>query len=220
MIVGKHNISFQFQSRYFTSGEFTPHTKKIWFVLHGYGQLAQYFIRKFKPLADAGIYVVAPEGLSKFYLEDVTTRGRTGNQKVGATWMTRENRLTDIENYLRYLNLVYDQLVPKNFSGEITVLGFSQGAATAARWVTDNHIQFNRLILWCGILPPDMNLTSAQQILQNKKVVEVIGKTDPFITDEKLKEMTAIHERLQIKPDVIEFEGGHEIAIDALQKLL
>ena len=37
---------------------------------------------------------MAPEGLSRFYLE-----GFSG--KVGATWMTREDRLNDIDNYLR-----------------------------------------------------------------------------------------------------------------------
>jgi predicted esterase len=220
MATSEHSISFQFQARYYTMGELTDHTKKIWFVLHGYGQLAQYFIRKFTPLSDSDIYVIAPEGLSKFYLEDVTSRSRTGNQKVGATWMTRENRSADISNYTSFLNTVYDHLIPKTFQGEITVLGFSQGAASAARWVTDNHIQFDRLVLWSGILPPDMNFALASHILQNKKVIEIIGNADPYVTDEKLKEMTLINNRLNINPEVIEFDGGHEIVSDVLQKLI
>jgi hypothetical protein len=40
-------LTFQFKARYFSSGAVTPTTKHIWFVLHGYGQLAEYFIRKF-----------------------------------------------------------------------------------------------------------------------------------------------------------------------------
>jgi predicted esterase len=134
--------------------------------------------------------------------------------------MTRENRIADITNYVSYLNTVYDHLIPNTFQGEITVLGFSQGAATAARWVSDNHIKFHRLVVWCGMLPPDMNFAVAAHILRDKKVIEVIGKADPYLTDEKLKEMTVIHERLHLAPEVIEFDGGHEIVPEVLQKLI
>ena len=116
-------ISFQFKARYYTLGDLRPSTSKIWFVLHGYGQLSKFFISKFKILADTGVHVIAPEGLSKFYLEDITTRANSGNNRVGATWMTRENRLTDIENYLTYLSNVYKIEVPVDFQGEITLLG-------------------------------------------------------------------------------------------------
>jgi predicted esterase len=117
---------------------------------------------------------------------------------------------------VNYLNQVYDRCVPKDFNGIITVLGFSQGAATAARWVIDNHIKFHQLITWCGILPEDMDFDVATEIFKNKKVMVVMGKTDPYLNDEKLKQMTTIHERLKINPAVIEFDGGHEIPPDML----
>lgn len=151
------DISFTSKARYFISGEVTRHTKHIWFVLHGYGQLAAYFIRKFEGIQSSETIVIAPEGLSRFYLQDVTTRTQTGDNKVGATWMTKENRLTDIENYLNYLTQVYTSEVPQNYTGKITLLGFSQGAATVSRWAADNRIKYNRLILWAGVFPPDMN---------------------------------------------------------------
>jgi hypothetical protein len=110
------NIEFTYKTRYYTKGELGSSTKNIWFVLHGYGQLAKYFLNKFNIVSEAGAYVIAPEGLSKFYLEDVTSRAHTGNNRVGATWMTRENRLTDIENYITYLNRIYYQMTLKERS--------------------------------------------------------------------------------------------------------
>jgi hypothetical protein len=48
---------------------------------------------------------VAPEGLSRFYFEG----GFHGpGSKVGATWMTREDRLAKIEDYVGYLDALHD----------------------------------------------------------------------------------------------------------------
>ena len=55
----------------------------VLYVLHGYGQLPAFFIRKFQAQVNAGWRVVAPEGAHRFYLKG--TDGR-----VGASWMTRE----------------------------------------------------------------------------------------------------------------------------------
>jgi len=215
----EHEIHFNFKARYYTSGELNSTTTKIWFVLHGYGQLARYFIKKFKVLSDAGVFVIAAEGLSKFYLEDVTSRAQSGNHRVGATWMTRENRLSDIENYLNYLTILYKKEVPPDFHGEITILGFSQGAATATRWAIDGNNPFQRLILWAGVLPPDMNFNKGHEILKNKKIFEVFGKTDPYLTEERLHEVALLNARLGIIPSRIEFDGGHELNEDVLSRL-
>ncbi len=216
----EQELHFNYKARYYTQGELNPASKKIWFVLHGYGQLARFFIHKFKTAADAGVYVIAPEGLSKFYLEDITSRSQTGNNRVGATWMTRENRITEMENYITYLNSIYKREVPHDFTGEITILGFSQGAATATRWAIEGNNHFHQLILWAGILPTDMNVEKAHEILKDKKIIEVFGKTDPYLTDERLKEVTSLNTRLNITPILFQFEGGHEIKEDVLIDLL
>src|SRR5690349_23066438 len=104
-------ISFPFKARYFKIGTIDTSTRAIWFVLHGYGQLAQYFIRNFAILEKHNICVIAPEGLSKFYTEDIQSRIQAGNNRVGSSWMTRENREMDIENNLNYLNALYSHEV-------------------------------------------------------------------------------------------------------------
>ena len=96
--------------------------------MHGYGQMAKFFIRKFQSAEELGYTIIAPQGLHKFYLEG--TSGR-----VGASWMTKENREDDIQNYLIYLNAVHSEISSEKNWDEIVILGFSQGVATAFRWL-------------------------------------------------------------------------------------
>jgi predicted esterase len=133
--------------------------------------------------------------------------------------MTKENRLADIENYLHYLTEIYHKEVPENFTGKVTLLGFSQGAATVSRWAADNQIKFDRLILWAGIFPTDMDFDKVGNLLQHKEVLEVYGTRDPFLTDSRLKEMTQLNQRLGLNPKVISFEGQHELNGEVLRKI-
>lgn len=210
---------FNFKARYYKLGEITPHTKKVWFVIHGYGQLAQYFIKKFSILENTETCIIAPEGLSRFYLEDVTKRSQSGNNKVGATWMTRENRLMDIENYLTYLNGIYSKEISTSFTGQVTLFGFSQGGATVSRWALDGKVNFQRLILWAGIFPNDMDFEKGASLFKNKEVIEVFGDQDPFLTDDRLIEMKDLNKKLNLKPTLVQFKGGHEIDQETLLQL-
>ncbi|MFN3839451.1 MAG: alpha/beta hydrolase [Cyclobacteriaceae bacterium] len=207
----EHTLHFPFKARYEKIGEITAATKNVWFVLHGYGQLAQYFIKKFNILVNPQTCVVAPEGLSRFYVEDLSTHARTGNTRVGATWMTRENRLTDIENYCEYLTAIYKTEVEKHPDVRVTLLGFSQGAATASRWALDDRINFHRLILWAGIIPPDMNFEKGRNVLSGKEFVMAYGTRDPWITQDRIQEMNDLTLKLGIQPRLVSYDGAHDI---------
>ncbi|MDL5048746.1 hypothetical protein QQ054_22290 [Oscillatoria amoena NRMC-F 0135] len=212
-------INFSFKARYYKLGVIDRSTKCVWFVLHGYGQLAQYFIQKFNVLNNGNTCVIAPEGLSRFYVEDLQTRMRTGNNRVGATWMTRENRLADIENYCEYLTAIYKTEVGNHRHVRVTLLGFSQGAATASRWALDERIDFHRLILWAGILPPDMDFEKGKRILSGKELLVVYGDKDPFITPERMNEIQDLISKLGVKPKLISYNGEHELDDDTLVQL-
>jgi predicted esterase len=214
----EQEVSFSFQARYYKLNEINTATRQIWFVLHGYGQLAQYFLRKFNLLAENNICVIAPEGLSRFYLEEPQASSRKNN-RVGATWMTRENRLTDIQNYCTYLTTIYRKEI-KNTAIPVTVLGFSQGSATASRWVLQGDITFARLILWAGIFPADMDLQTGSRVLQHKDVSIVYGLQDPFITDERFAEMRSITKKLNTEVKEFAFEGAHDIDGPTLLKFI
>lgn len=218
--MNEQRIEFSFQARYLQSGPIKKTTREVWFVLHGYGQLATYFAKKFEAITERNCVVVAPEGLSRFYLEDVQHRASGLPSRVGASWMTREERLTDIQNYLIYLTAVYHAVIPSDFAGKVSVLGFSQGAATAARWAISNQIRFERLILWAGIFPDDLNFEAARNVLASKQTVLVRGTSDPLITPERLAQSQKLIDQLRLVPEIRTFGGGHEIPESELLKLV
>jgi predicted esterase len=206
----ENEIEFGFRARYHTLGEVSDSTKAIWFVLHGYGQLARYFLKNFEILQQHNIVVIAPEGLSRFYLENFDAgKGRT-NDRVGATWMTKENRLTDIRNYIAYLDSLYSHVVSRS-NISVTILGFSQGAATASRWAISSGIKFEQLIIWAGVFPPDMDFAAASDKLKGKSINFVYGTKDPFLTDSSFAQFEEIRKKLDVQVEVKTFEGGHEM---------
>ena len=73
------------KARYFQLGKATQKTSDVWVVLHGYGMLSEFFIKKFKNLESNNTLIVAPEGLNMFYLDGKYDR-------VGASWITKEER--------------------------------------------------------------------------------------------------------------------------------
>ncbi|WNB17299.1 alpha/beta hydrolase [Marivirga arenosa] len=210
----RQTVSFQHKAVYYQTGEITDHTKELWFVLHGYGQLPQYFIRKFKDIETEKRVIIAPGGLSKFYLEGFYGR-------VGSSWMTKEERLLDIENYIVYLNALADQLLEKvNSNMKITLLGFSQGTATVCRWAEKLDFQFEKLILHSGAFPPDVSFKHLGDILKDKQVYMLRGDQDEFINEEREREQEDLINKLNLKVNHIEFKGKHDIHIDSLKDII
>ncbi len=209
----EHKISFEYSARFHTLGQVSEDIEQLWFVCHGHGQLAKYFIRKFEALNDGKTLVVAPEGLSRYYLEGFTGR-------VGATWMTKEDRLSDIENYLTYLDRVFNsiksQLKP---NVQVNLLGFSQGAATISRFATQTNVHFDKLILWAGIFPPDLPPLESTEKLKGKKVYWVYGTEDQYLSAGVMEEQEALANRLKIKPTVKSFKGEHELSNEVLLEI-
>src|SRR5947199_8460531 len=97
----EHLFSTARSARYFTVGS-PEGAAEVWFVCHGYGQLAARFLERLRPIEAKRRCIVAPEGLSRFYLTETATERR-----VGASWMTREDRLHEIDDYVRYLDALY-----------------------------------------------------------------------------------------------------------------
>ncbi len=210
----QHHLTIPRTARYCTLGELTDKTQEIWFVCHGYGQLAPYFIKKFEPIAAENRLIVAPEALSRFYLEGFSGR-------VGATWMTREERTTEIDDYVNYLNLLYDNILGgKDITHlKINILGFSQGTATACRWVMNRHIKFDRLILWAGYFANGIEDVIAPDLLTDKEVVLVYGTQDEFLKQIDVVKYEANIRQAIPQLRVITFEGGHTVEAEALLKV-
>ncbi|MFI5228316.1 MAG: alpha/beta hydrolase [Gemmatimonadales bacterium] len=218
-----HHLRVQRTARYYLLGGSTAaghaargsaaqSVRTIWFVLHGYGQLAGEFIRYFADLADDRTLVVAPEALNRFYLsapENTSARDRA----VGATWMTREDRASDIADYVELLDALYDDVAADAArSGvAVNVLGFSQGAATATRWVTHGRSPIARLVLWGGLVPPDTDLTRGHGALRDVPLTIVMGRRDHYVDGAALAAEEARLTSAGIRYELIQFDGGHAI---------
>jgi predicted esterase len=216
-----HHLRVQRTARYFTLGGESGMPKTIWFVIHGYGQLAAQFVRYFADLADADTLIVAPEAMNRFYLVSVD-KAPARERPVGATWMTREDRDCEIADYVEYLESLHEEITTKNGSegaAAINVVGFSQGAATATRWVMHGRARIDRLILWGGLLPPDADLKHGDA-LRNVPLTIVAGSRDQYITEDVLATERARLDALGIPYDVIAFEGGHVVSRSVFSRLL
>lgn len=152
--------------------------RSAWVVLHGYRQLAPWFLRHFRGLDDGARLLLAPEALSRFYLGDPD--GRHGPEsRVGATWMTREERSSEIADYSRYLTDLSRMLIPARI--DPVVLGFSQGAHTAVRWTLSADAMPSApraVILWGEGLPHDVNAESLARS-KAREWIFVRGDGDP-----------------------------------------
>lgn len=185
--------------------------KCAWIVLHGYGQLTQYFIRKFTVLDEDQHVVIAPEGLHRFYLNG--TSGR-----VGASWMTKEERLDDIEDNLNYLDAVYSAYIANASYEHVVLVGFSQGASTAARWLELRRPErIATFIQWAGVFPPDLQPVHSEPMTQIRHVV-VVGNQDPYFSSE-IDELLP-HPKLPFgEYETVIFDGAHDIHTETLLKL-
>ncbi|QNE39122.1 phospholipase [Hymenobacter sp. NBH84] len=215
MAAQEHHLRVQRTARYYQLGTPGPTTRRVWVVCHGYGQLAAYFIRHFAFLTedDPNTVVLAPEGLSRFYLQGT-------NGRVGSTWMTREDRLTEIEDYVAYLNQLSDTILAQCApDAQVLVLGFSQGAATVSRWLAHAPFRAARLVLWAGAFPPDMDLSVAARLLRQVPVTLVCGTQDEYVTDEAVAQQQEALHGLGVEPEIIWFEGRHQLDRVVLQQL-
>ncbi len=206
----EHHFVTQRTARYFTRGS-AEGVREVWFVLHGYGQLASAFLEDFEVLHNESRLFVAPEALSRYYL--------AGHKRVGASWMTREDRLTEIDDYVAYLDTLYDHIFASvdRSTVKVHLLGFSQGAATASRWATLGRMKADRLLLWAGELAHDLDLGVHAETLRRLALTLIVGTEDQFITPERLAELETRLIKYSIPYRLRPFKGNHRLDVETLQ---
>jgi predicted esterase len=205
MVPNSFEIKTSKTQRYFTHGTLEKATKLL-IVLHGYGQLAEHFIRKFHQVSE-NYFIVAPEAMHHFYLN-----GSSG--RVGASWMTKEDRINNIADNNEYLNNLVNFLQTENEFSELLVLGFSQGGATAARWNAHRN-DIDQLILWASVFPPDLKESS---VGNNKNGTFVIGNNDEFY--DSAAQAKEIENYKKLGFEILTYEGKHDIDAMTLRNLL
>ncbi|HEY5611489.1 MAG TPA: alpha/beta fold hydrolase, partial [Thermoanaerobaculia bacterium] len=136
--------------------------------------------------------------------------------EVGASWMTREDRESEIADSIEYLDAVYREA---GSAPHVRVLGFSQGGATAARWFARGSSRIDHLILWGCAFPNDVDLEPARERFARARVHSVIGSHDGFVSELELQSQTERFTRAAIDLELVRFEGGHRIDAEVLRRV-
>jgi len=197
-------------ARYAAFGPPPGRAGEWWIAIHGYGQLAGEFLAQCAALDDGRRLVVATEALSRFYQSG--PGGSAPDARVGASWMTREDRESEIADYLGYLDLLVAALsVGVANRPALHVLAFSQGTATASRWVASGRVRVARLVCWGGMIAPELDLATLDAPLRATRVQLVVGSRDKFATPERVAAERARLDAAGLRYEAFSFEGGHRL---------
>ncbi len=209
----ERHVTVEKTARYFTIGN-EDKPSEVWIACHGYTQLAHQFIQLLAPLDDGMRLIVCPEGLNRFYTDHKSRR-------VGAGWMTSEDRLVEIDDYIQYLDKLYAAVFERVDHSAVRchVLGFSQGVAATCRWVVNGGTAVDRLIMWGGLLPPEIDLILHKKKLTESHLTIVLGDEDELVSSQdRTRQEDQLREH-EIPFKTIVFAGGHRLDRTVLGRL-
>ena len=176
-----------------------PETAGPWPVLfgfHGYAEDASINLATLQRMPEAANWLlVAVQALHPFY---------TRNQRVVASWMTRQDRELAIADNIAYVHACVDA-VTREFpvTSLVVFSGFSQGVAMAYRAAA--HLPASGVIALAGDVPPDVGATQ-----RLPHVLIGRGLTDEWYTSEQMSADIVRLEHLAASVETMVFAGGHE----------
>ncbi len=223
--ISVHHIPVTRTARYYQIGTPNPMIRDLWVVCHGFSQLAADFAIPFQAMEDDTRLIVVPEAMSRFYLD--TRPGHSAGSKVGATWLTREDREAEIRDTVAYLDSLYE-LVLKQLAEHrvdrdqirVNALGFSQGGPVVSRWAANGNATVDRLIPWAHAIPKDVNLRALGARRPKLRIDVVYGTRDRFIGEDAIEEERAVMETSGLAFRMLSFSGGHTLSTSMLRKLM
>jgi len=192
-------------------GDGGPQVREIWIACHGYGQLAGRFLRHFRAIEHPARLVAAPEALSRFYLGNALPHGP--DARIGATWMTREDRDSEIADYVEYLDALAALMLQGRDRDRVRLVafGFSQGVATVIRWLAMGQTRVDRLIAWSGSVPHDVDLAAARDRLGSEAVTVAFGDRDQFFDAARIAQQMDLLRAAGVPFEYVPFPGLHTI---------
>ncbi len=195
---------------YFQYGRLTEKTRYVWVCLHGYGQLAKHFITRFEFLDPDQHMVIAPEGLNRFYFEGL-------NERPVATWMTREDRLDEIADFILFLESLRKKLAwDKHENIRVIYLGFSQGVTTLLRWLVDAAPRADFLLLWAGGIPDEILFDRRRAYFEKINAFYFVGNADIYLPEERVQVILSALGDRGISCQLEAYSGEHKIDQDVL----
>ena len=213
MELNTHHLITPKTARYSTYGKMSAKTKYFWFVLHGSNMLAEQMLYKFKEFDLETHFVVAPEGLSRFYLN-----GFGGD--VVSSWMTKRDRLEEIHDFSVYCSTLFDLHVQKiPATCKTIIMGFSQGGITAMRWLHHIEVSVDFLIPYASWIPEDIDYGIAKTNWDQICKIFTYGEQDQFLNEKRINEIKEICERGNIDFNIEAYPGEHRVDKKQLKKI-
>jgi len=210
----EHHLTVKRTAHYCTLGHDIKDAEQVWIALHGYGQLASRFIRKFDKLDLTKHHIISPEALSHFYY-------KRSPSIVGASWMTSHQRLSEIEDYLSYLDQIYEKLADKMTAEQkLNIIGFSQGTTTMWRWISHSRPVLNSIVMWAGEYPSDVDYSSMCGYIEKIQYkFYCLGDQDEFITADYHQKLSTFADKQGLGFHDLSFSGAHRIDKKLLSKI-
>lgn len=218
-----HSLTVARTARYATVGAEPADAARLWIAFHGYAHRAADFITPFAHAVPADTRVVAPEGLSRFYLELPRPDG-AHLARTGASWLTRDDREAELRDALGMLQAVVARehaaiVAARGAPPVLGVLGFSQGVAMSVRWAVaarENpslgraaHIATH--VLWAGGLAHDVADDALRAAWDGTTVQAVWGTRDRFASEAARDTMRARLRAIGVEAAERSFDGGHRL---------
>ncbi len=232
MPVTMHKITVARTARYAIVGAAPAQAARLWIAFHGYAHRAEDFVAPFAESVPTDTRVIAPEGLSRFYLE--LPRPDGGHlTRTGASWLTRDDREDELRDAMAMLHAVVAREVAgvvreRGETPTIGVLGFSQGVAMSMRWVADasanpalgTHTPVSSHVVWAGGLAHDVSNDALRAAWKHTQVHVVAGERDKFASDTTRASVRSRLAAIGVKSQEHMFDGGHRLDTLLLATLL
>ena len=175
---------------------------------HGYAESADTQLPRLRAIESSEHWlVVSIQGLHRFY------QRRT--EEVVASWMTRQDRESAINDNLAYVSSVLDAVSAAwPTEPSIVYAGFSQGVAMAFRAAVNSNAQRIAVIAVGGDIPPEIE-SGALARLSSTLICR--GSSEEWYTADKLAQDARRLRESGVDVTALELPGGHQWSADASQ---
>ncbi|TCI90657.1 alpha/beta hydrolase [Tenacibaculum sp. M341] len=206
------SITYQTTNTYETLNEYSQKTKNVWLVFHGIGYLSRFFIRHFSKLPSDENYIICPQAPSKYYKD-------ANYKRVGASWLTKENTITETQNVLNYIDTIISNEQIDFDTVNFIVLGYSQGVSIATRWLALRKQFSSKLIMVSGVFPKELNKEDFNH-LPDLKTIHSVGLNDEIFDPKNVKKQEDRILSYFPNTQFINHNGGHIFESDLLNEYL
>lgn len=167
---------------------------------HGYGQDADAMLDEMRRLPGLERWRLASiQGLHRFYTRN--------DERVVASWMTRQNRESAIEDNVEYVKRAVDASGGADIR-VVAYIGFSQGASMAARAAARSERPVAALVMLGGDIPADVRDDGAARW---PRVLIGAGVHDKWYGERVASDIKFLESR-GIPHELCRFQGGHEFS--------